>query len=212
MTSRTAAPVAAARTPLPRSFYARDTTRVARDLLGAVLECRTGEGITRGRIVETEAYLGAADPASHAAVGLTERNRHLHGPPGTCYVYFIYGVHWCVNAVTWEKGSGQAVLIRAVEPVSGLALMRRRRQVALDRDLGNGPGKLCAALGIGQRHNGTSLVSGSVRILPGIPVEPDDVVTTARIGITRAADWPLRYQVRGSAFVSRARTLPPRPP
>lgn len=188
---------------LPASFYDRDTEEVARDLLGAILECRTKDGVTRGRIVETEAYLGPHDPACHAAAGKTARNTHLHGPPGTAYVYFIYGVHWCVNAVTREAGHGSAVLIRAVEPVRGVSLMRRRRGVPRDRDLTNGPGKLCEALGVDGRHDGGSLVLGPVRVLAGDPVPPSDIGVTPRIGITKAAEWPLRFFVKDNAFVSR---------
>ena len=191
--------------PLPAEFYDRETALVARELLGAVLECRTRAGVTRGRIVETEAYLGPNDPACHAAAGITKRNRHLHGPPGTAYVYFIYGVHWCVNAVTRELGHGSAVLIRAVEPVQGLPLMRRRRGNTPDRDLANGPGKLCQALGIDGRHNGTSLVRGAVRILRGDPVSGQEVLATPRIGISKAASWPLRFVDATSAGASRAR-------
>ncbi|MBV6521292.1 MAG: putative 3-methyladenine DNA glycosylase [Gemmatimonadaceae bacterium] len=186
----------AALCPLPASFYNRPTELVARELLGAVLECRAGGAVTRGLIVETEAYPGPHDPACHAAAGLTPRNRQLFGPPGTVYVYFIYGVHWMVNAVTREEGYGSAVLIRAVEPVSGLHLMRRRRGSVSDRALTDGPGKLCQAFGIGARHNGTSLISGPVRILAGEAVPAREVVVTPRIGITKAADWPLRFLVR----------------
>jgi DNA-3-methyladenine glycosylase len=173
--------------------------------LGAVLECRTREGVTSGRIVETEAYLGPDDPACHAAAGMTKRNRHLHGPPGTAYVYFIYGVHWCVNAVTRAPGHGSAVLIRAVEPVQGLPLMRRRRGDVRDRDLANGPGKLCKALGIEGRHGGTSLIRGSVRILAGEPLSAPEILVTPRIGISKAAHWPLRFVDATSAGASRAR-------
>lgn len=192
--------------PLPARFFDRDTAVVARELLGAVLECRTAEGVVRGRIVETEAYLGPDDPACHAAAGLTRRNRHLHGPPGTAYVYFIYGVHWCVNAVTGEAGHGSAVLIRALEPLSGEALMRRRRGSGVrERDLANGPGKLCQALGIDGAFDGTSLARGPVRILRGTPVAEVRVRVTPRIGISKAADWPLRYVDTTSPCTSRGR-------
>lgn len=190
---------------LPPSFYDRETERVARDLLGAVLDHRTADGVVRGRIVEVEAYLGPHDPACHAVAGLTSRTRHLHGPPGTAYVYFVYGVHWCVNAVTREEGHGSAVLIRALEPLEGLESMRRRRGGVPDRQLANGPGKLCQALGIDRTLDGSSLSRGPLRILAGAPVPDEDVLTTVRIGISRAADWPLRYLVRGSPWVSPAR-------
>src|SRR5690606_26608613 len=122
-------------------------------MLGAVLECRTADGLARGRIVETEAYLGEHDAACHAAAGLTRRTEPLYGPPGVAYVYRIYGMHWCVNAVTRASGLPSAVLVRAVEPLDGVELMwARRPRARRDRDLTDGPGKLCAALGIGGEH------------------------------------------------------------
>jgi DNA-3-methyladenine glycosylase len=191
---------------LPIAFYDRPTEQVARDLLGAVLECTTPLGTATGRIVETEAYLGPDDPACHAVAGLTERTRHLHGPPGIAYVYFIYGVHWCFNAVTREEGHGSAVLVRAVEPVAGIQLMRERRgAVRRDVDLTNGPGKLCQALGIDGSLNGSRLTEGPLRILAGDLVDDTQAEVTPRIGITRAADWPLRWLVRGNPYVSLAR-------
>ena len=188
---------------VPPSFYDRPTEDVARDLLGAVLEHRTAEGVARGRIVETEAYLGAHDPACHAAAGLTARTRTLHGPPGTAYVYFIYGMHWCFNAVTREEGHGSAVLIRALEPLSGLDLMRSRRGVDRAVDLTSGPARLCDALGLTRAQDGVRLDRGPLRILRGIEVPDEDVVVSPRIGIRKAAEWPLRFHVRGNRFVSR---------
>jgi DNA-3-methyladenine glycosylase len=197
---------------LPISFYDRPTEQVARDLLGAVLECTTPLGTASGRIVETEAYLGPDDPACHAVAGLTERTRNLHGPPGIAYVYFIYGVHWCFNAVTREEGHGSAVLVRAVEPLAGVDLMRERRgNVRRDVDLTNGPGKLCQALGIDGAMDGTRLTQPPLRILAAPPVEGGDVEITPRIGITRAADWPLRWLVRGNPYVSATRPRSTKP-
>ena len=197
------APVAAG-APLPRSFYDRDTALVSRELLGAVLECRTPDGVASGRIVETEEYMGPDDPACHAVAGLTERTKHLFGPPGVAYVYFIYGMYWCFNAVTRERGHGSAVLVRAIEPLAGEELMRARRPRARKRtDLTNGPGKLCLALGIAAEHNGRWLDEPPLRILAGEPVPDARVVVTPRIGITRAAEWPLRYFVDGNPFVSK---------
>ena len=195
--------------PLPRDFYDRDTALVARDLLGAILECRH-DGVTAcGRIVEVEAYLGPHDPACHSAVGQTVRNRHLHGPPGTVYVYRIYGMHWCVNAVTREAGHGSAVLIRALVPMAGLDAMHRRRGTTHQPSLANGPGKLCQALGISGAHDGGRLDRGAVRILrpaagDGAARLPDEsIVVTPRIGISQAAEWPLRYCLDGEPHLSR---------
>ncbi len=190
--------------PLPVTFYDRPTELVARELLGTVLQCTTPDGVTRARIVETEAYLGPDDPACHAAAGLTRRTEHLFGPPGMSYVYFIYGMYWCFNAVTRERGHGAAVLVRAVHPISGIDLMRRRRPRAhRDHDLTNGPGKLCLAMGIVGEMNGTSLRRGPIIIRAGNPVSDADVVVTPRIGITQAAEWPLRYLVRDDLYVSK---------
>jgi DNA-3-methyladenine glycosylase len=197
------------RRPIPLSFYDRETEVVARELLGAILECEKPEGRAVGRIVETEAYLGEHDPACHAAVGETDRTRWLYGAPGTAYVYFIYGVHWCFNAVTRAHGLPSAVLIRALEPLEGLPLIRARRPASrTDRDLANGPGKLCAALGIDGHFNGHRLDRPPIRILTGDPVPDEAVATGPRIGITKAADWPLRWYIAADPHVSRT----PRPP
>ena len=193
---------AGAGAPLPVSFYDRPTEQVARDLLGAILECRTPDGIAAGRIVETEAYLGEHDLACHAAAGLTDRTAPLYGAPGIAYVYFIYGMHWCFNAVTRAKGEPSAVLVRAIEPVKGIELMRARRGVRRDVDLTNGPAKLCEALRIDGRLNRAVLQRGAVTIRAGTPVAESNVAITPRIGITRCADWPLRWIVRDSPYVS----------
>ena len=189
---------------LPPAFFARDTEIVARELLGCVLECHLPEGITTGRIVETEAYLGEHDLACHAAAGRTKRTEPLYGPPGTSYVYFIYGVHWCFNAVTRAAGLPSAVLVRAIEPLEGLELMRSRRRAARrDVDLTNGPGKLCAALGIDERHNGLPLDQPPLMIREGARVSSARVQITPRIGITKCADWPLRWMIADNPYVSR---------
>jgi DNA-3-methyladenine glycosylase len=189
---------------LPPEFYARDTEKVARDLHGCILECHSADGLASGRIVETEAYVGEHDLACHAAAGRTRRTEPLYGPPGTSYVYFIYGVHWCFNAVTREVGLPSAVLVRALEPVSGIDLMRARRPAARrDVDLTNGPGKLCAALGIDADHNTIGLQRPPLIIREGHPIAAKRVFVTPRIGITRCADWPLRWVVSDSPYVSR---------
>jgi DNA-3-methyladenine glycosylase len=195
------------RAVLPKEFYARDTELVARDLLGCVLECHGDGGVASGRIVETEAYLGEHDLACHAAVGRTQRTEPLYGPPGIAYVYFIYGVHWCFNAVTREEGLPSAVLVRALEPITGVDLMRRRRPAAKrDYDLTNGPGKLCAALGIDARHNTLPLGRPPIVIREGQRVPTQQVLITPRIGIRESADWPLRWVIADNPYVSRAPT------
>ena len=189
---------------LPRDFYDRETEVVAREMLGTIVECMTPGGIASAMIVETEAYVGEHDPACHAAAGLTKRTGPLYGPPGMSYVYFVYGVHWCFNAVTRAPGLPSAVLVRAVEPVSGLSLMTERRG---DRpkaiELTNGPGKLCEALGIDGSHNGLSLQRKPLVIREGRPVMSSEIETTPRIGISRAVGWPLRYLIRENPYVSR---------
>jgi len=191
---------------LPRTFYDRETEIVARDMLGTVLECETEEGVASGIIVETEAYLGEHDLACHAAVGRTARTEHLYGPPGISYVYFIYGMYWCFNAVTREEGQPSAVLVRALEPLDGVSLMHRRRsRIKNDVDLTNGPGKLCSALGITGAQTGKPLQRKPLVIREGESVPDDHVEVTPRIGITKSADWPLRYLVRGSKYVSRGK-------
>ena len=189
--------------PLPLAFYARPTAEVARRLLGQILVSRIRGRETVGRIVETEAYVGPHDPACHAyGHRRTERTETLYGPPGTAYVYFTYGMHWCLNAVTERVDYPAAVLIRALEPLDGIALMRRRRGRVPDRALCAGPARLCEALGITGRQNGESLERGAVRILPGGRTR-FRVAVTPRIGITTARDWPLRFVIADSGWLSR---------
>lgn len=192
--------------PLPQSFFDRNAEEVARDLLGAILVSSLGgDGVTAGRIVETEAYPGPHDPASHAAerIGRTARNASMFGAPGTAYVYRIYGLHWCLNVVTGAEGYPAAVLIRALEPLVGIEIMRRRRNGRPDRELASGPGRLTEALAITGAHDRRPLDRPSLLLLPGRPVDPRDTVAGPRIGVSRAADWPLRFYVRGSEWVSR---------
>jgi DNA-3-methyladenine glycosylase len=181
---------------LDQGFYARSVHDVARDLVGCVV--RHGE--TAGRIVETESY-HMEEPACHAFAGVTSRTRTLFGPPGHAYVYFSYGIHSLLNAVAEEEGVGAAVLIRAIEPVEGIALMRERRRTGRDEELSNGPGKLTRALGIGLSLNGTSLVDGPIEVLRR-EREPR-IVIGERIGITKAADLPWRFCDADSRHVSR---------
>ena len=189
---------------LSRDFYDRETEVVAQELLGAIIECSTPEGTASAMIVETEAYVGEHDLACHAAAGRTRRTEPLYGAPGMSYVYFIYGVHWCFNAVTRGEGLPSAVLVRAVEPLTGIALMKDRRgERPRDVDLTNGPGKLCEALGINGALNGLSLQRKPLVIREGRTVSASEIETTPRIGISRAVDWPLRYLIRGNSCVSR---------
>ena len=189
--------------PLPASFYARPTIQVARGLLGQILISDIGGRRTAGRIVETEAYLGPHDPASHAfGHRRTARTEVMYGRPGTAYVYFTYGLHWCLNAVTERLGFPAAVLIRALEPLEGLPLMRRRRGRVRDADLCAGPARLCQALGITGRENGRVLTNGRLRIARDRRRRAP-VAVTGRVGITDAADWPLRFVIAGSEWLSR---------
>lgn len=191
-------------TPVSRSFFARDTTIVARSLLGCFLTCEIGGEESGGRIVEVEAYVGPHDPAAHGFGNrMTPRNRDLFGPPGTAYVYFIYGMHWCFNAVTERDGYPAAVLIRALEPLQGLDVMCRRRGTDDRRVLCSGPARLCEALGITGEVSGTSLSSGPVRVLGRGRSGRCVIARSARIGVSRAADWPLRYYFAGSPWLSR---------
>ena len=184
---------------LGRDFYARSVHDVARDLVGCVV--RHGE--TAGRIVETESY-HMEEPACHAYAGVTDRTSTLFGEPGHAYVYFSYGVHSLLNAVAEEAGVGAAVLIRALEPVDGIEVMRARRGMDRDEELCSGPGKLTQALGIGLSMNGSSLVDGPVEVLDREPgLRAPRVVIGERIGITKAADLPWRFCDADSRHVSR---------
>lgn len=194
-------------TPLPLSFYRRPADVVARDLLGRWLVRELdGERLVL-RVVEAEAYLGAPDRASHAWGGRrTARNESLYLPGGHAYVYFIYGMHWCLNAVTGEKDTGGAVLIRAGEPVEGEARMIANR--GRTKDLATGPGKLCQALAIDKALDGHLLDRSPLAITWGEPVEAEEIVAGPRVGVDyagEAAAWPLRFAVRGNPHVSRPR-------
>ena len=184
---------------IDEAFFARDVLQVAQDLVGCIVR----HGSAAGRIVETEAY-HHDEPASHAFVGLTARTSTLFGPPGIAYVYRSYGIHALLNAVCEDETSGAAVLLRALEPLEGLDEMRARRGVQDAEALCSGPGKLTQALGVDLSENGTSLLSGPVRIEPpaaGAPVVR--LVAGPRIGITKATDLAWRFSEQGSRYVSR---------
>jgi DNA-3-methyladenine glycosylase len=185
---------------LPRDFYARPTIDVAKDLLGKVLR----HGATSGIIVETEAYLGGDDLASHSARGVTDRTRVIFGPPGHAYVYLIYGMYECLNIVAEPKGVAGCVLIRALEPVSGIDEMHRRRPAAKKlRDLASGPGKLTLAMGITRELNGADLTKRPLTVHEPRTPTPIRIETSCRIGIRECADWPLRFTIAGNEFVSK---------
>ena len=184
---------------LPRSFYARSPIDVSRDLLGKVLV----HGPTAGIIVETEAYLGEGDLAAHAARGITGRTRVIFGPPGHAYVYFIYGMYECLNLVTEPKGRAGCVLIRALEPLAGIDLMKQRRPGARKTEqLANGPGKLTLAMDITRAHNGVDVTRGALTVRESLDARAIDIDVTPRIGITKCADLPLRFVIRNNRFVS----------
>jgi len=189
---------------LPASFYARPTSEVARRLLGHILVSELGGHRTAGRIVETEAYVGPDDPACHGYRGhRTRRNASLFERPGTAYVYFTYGMHWCLNAVTEREGFPAAVLIRALEPLEGVPIMRRRRRRSADRELCSGPAKLCQALGVSGKEDGTALTRGRLRIVRNAARQRYAIIATSRVGIRHAVDWPLRFLIKDSPWVSR---------
>ncbi len=187
---------------LPVDFYARPTETVARELLNTYLVHFSPAGVVAGRVVETEAYLGPGDPASHSARGMTKRNAVMFGPSGRAYIYFIYGVHYCFNATTGDDQTPAAVLIRSLEPVLGIDLMISRRGTNKLRQLCSGPGKLVQALEITAAQNGTSLVNGPIRFYRG-DLSLGAITATTRVGISKAAELPLRFYVRDCAYISR---------
>jgi DNA-3-methyladenine glycosylase len=199
-------------TPLPLAFYRRPAEDVARDLLGRYLVHEVEGARLVVELVETEAYLGAPDLASHAAGGRrTARNESLYLPGGHAYVYFIYGMHFCLNAVTGEAGVGSAVLLRAGSPAEGLAEMAANRKLLRaprPGDLAGGPGKLCKALAVDRAFDGVRLDRGPLRITHGVPVLEEAVARGPRVGVDyagEAAAWPLRFALRGNPHVSRPR-------
>jgi DNA-3-methyladenine glycosylase len=195
--------------PIAREFYNRDPRLVGPDLLGKVLVRRENKGILAGRIVEVEAYLGQDDAAAHSAAGRTARNQVMFGPPGHIYVYFIYGNHFCLNVSCLPEGMAGAILFRALEPLEGIAPMAQARGLAVGhprdlRKLTSGPGRLAEAFGVTRiRDNGKDLTSPRADLfIADDHYRPARVSTTARIGITKAADLPLRYLIADNQFVS----------
>jgi len=191
---------------LPREFFFKDTMTVAKELLGKYLIKKEKNYYISGRIVETEAYLGDNDPACHAYRSITPRNSVMFEDGGKIYVYFIYGNYYCFNIVTERKGSGSAVLIRAVEPYSGLNYMKKRRpEVRSVYDLTNGPAKFCLAFGIDRRYNGMKLNNGNFFIVKNPSAERINIVITRRIGLKEGADYPYRFFIKNNPFVSNHR-------
>jgi DNA-3-methyladenine glycosylase len=199
--------------PLAQSFYRPSAAKVAPALLGHFLIRRTPQGICGAAIVETEAYL-RDDPACHGYARQTPRNRTMYGPPGRAYVYFIYGNHYCFNTVCQRTGIAEAVLVRAIEPLFGLEIMREQRPVSKEFDLTNGPAKFCEAMQIDRQHDGIDICDSDSPLFvarnPSLRQFLHDrapLITTTRIGISKAADLPLRFYLAGSTFISRrART------
>lgn len=192
--------------PLPQDFFARDSRAVAEELLGATLVSTVGRRLTAGRIVETEAYLGANDPGSHASTrGVTERNRVMYGRPGTVYVYFTYGIHHMLNLVAEREGEAGAVLIRAVEPIAGIDVMVDRRAGRAGPELTNGPGKVAQALGVDLDDNGTLLGEGRLSVREPVAPPDDETGVSGRVGLSQGHGLPLRYYLVDNPYVSRAK-------
>ena len=178
-------------------FFKQSTTELAKALLGKYLVY----GDLRGKIVETEAYLYRDDPGCHAARGLTPRNAPMFGPAGRSYVYLIYGMYYCLNVVSGKTGEGEAVLIRAIEPVQGIEIMEERRKTSKIENLCNGPGKLTQAFGITREHNNLCFLTGELQIHNSR--EKPEIITSTRIGLSAGQDLELRFYIAGSRFVSK---------
>jgi len=198
--------------PVPRSFFARDAVAVAPDLLGCVLENRTDAGTVAVRLTEVEAYHGAADPGSHAYRGRTPRNAVMFGDPGHLYVYFTYGMHYCMNVVCAPGGTASAVLLRAGEVVRGAELATSRRLGAAPRDLARGPARLAVALGVGRTDNGRDVCArdASLRLRTGSPVPVSSVRSGPRVGVAAGADTPWRFWIADEPTVSAYRAHVPK--
>lgn len=189
---------------LPLSFYARNTVPVARELLGKILQHDCNNGTISGTIVETEAYLGTEDPASHAFKGVTRRNRPMFEEPGHVYIYFIYGNHYCFNVVAHPPDQAGAVLIRALEPIEGIELMQKYRRLSDKKNLTNGPGKLTRALNLTKEHNGLTLTNGQLKIIEGSTVQYK-IIATPRIGIKQGTEKLFRFIIAGNRYLSNNR-------
>jgi DNA-3-methyladenine glycosylase len=187
--------------PLGKKFFNQPTIDLAKALLGKYL-CL---GKLKGMIVETEAYLYKDDPGCHASRGKTVRNAPMFGPAGNTYVYLIYGMYHCINIVSGKEGEGEAVLLRALEPIEGIPLMQRRRKTAKEENLCNGPGKLTQAFGITKKHNNLSLFDGPIQVFDN--KKNYEIARSTRIGLTEGKDLELRFFIKNNKFVSKAPTL-----
>lgn len=188
---------------LPYSFYQKDTISVAKGLLGKIMVFEDGPNRVAGMVVETEAYLGAEDPSCHSARGRSKRNEVMFGPSGHAYIYLIYGIYLCFNVTSGPDDRPEAVLLRAVEPLEGIRTMEKNRGQEDIHNLCSGPGKLVQAMGIDFSLNGTSVVEGPVRFFEEPEPRLFNIVETTRIGISKAADWPLRFYIEGNRFISK---------
>jgi DNA-3-methyladenine glycosylase len=186
---------------LSRNFYSRDTEKVAKELLGKIVVHKTKEGVCKGKIVETEAYFGNADPASHAYRKKTKRNFLMFEKPGKAYVYFCYGNHWLFNIVAKEMKVPGAVLIRAIEPLKGIKIMKKRRGISELTNLTNGPGKLSKAFSISKEQNGLDLTDSKLFLENSH--EKFEVVKTKRVGISKGKRKLLRFYIKDNRFVSK---------
>jgi DNA-3-methyladenine glycosylase len=194
---------------LTSDFYQRPTLTVARELLGALFVRRVGESVLSGRIVEVEAYHESGDEAAHSSRRRTPRNSVMYQTGGALYVYFIYGMHYCMNVVTEQEGIGAAVLIRAIEPLEGISHMQLNRgRTIRSFDLTNGPAKCCAAFAIGSEENGLTLDGTVVGIFAAASPPKRDIIATERIGISKSRHLPWRFCLRDNPWVSKTVSLP----
>jgi DNA-3-methyladenine glycosylase len=190
--------------PLQRKFFLGDTLKIARELLGKIIVKHDGKNILKGKIVETEAYIGEHDPACHAFQKFTDRSSVLYEKGGTIYVYFVYGNYFCFNIVTGKEGTGDAVLIRAVEPLEGLEIMKNRRPKAKNtRELTNGPSKFCMAFGLDGKFNRNDITGKDIYITSPAKREKFEIASSKRIGLNVGVDFPYRFFIKNNEFVTK---------